>query len=327
MKSSIVFAAGLLLSAGYLQAATEYQLVPESVSASLFYPAQIEAVNKSTVSAQTSGRISALPFDVNDLVNAGDVIVRFTDTEQKARLQQTEAALQEAKSRLTEAERELVRATELFGQKLIAQAQLDAASANAKAAKARTAQAVAAVAEAKEQLEQTLVRAPYPGIVTARHVEVGELAVPGKALMSGLSLQQLRVEFSIPQSQVDLVRQHQQLQVVLADGQSLKVDRLTIFPAADPATHSFKARLDLNQNQTALYPGSAVQVQVTTAAKPSLWLPASAMRQRGEQQLVRVKQGNQWLLQPVRLGRTDAQNRFQVLAGVEAGDVVQLSQE
>ena len=60
---------------------------------------RIEAVNQATVSAQTSGRIAELPFDVNDFVEAGSVIMRFTDTEQRAALARAEAALEEAQAR------------------------------------------------------------------------------------------------------------------------------------------------------------------------------------------------------------------------------------
>lgn len=141
-------------------------------------PVTVEAIAASTVSAQTSGRVVELPYDVNDLVPQGAVIVRFSDSEQRARLQQAQASVAEALSRQQEAEKELNRTRELRQQGLVAKAALDQAIANFDAAKARTTQAEASVAQAKELLEQTVVRAPYAGIVQQRFVELGELATP-----------------------------------------------------------------------------------------------------------------------------------------------------
>jgi multidrug efflux pump subunit AcrA (membrane-fusion protein) len=66
----------------------------------------VEAVHQATVSAQTGGRISELNYDVDDYVEVGSVLVRFTDEEQQAALRQTEAQLLEARARSTEAEEE-----------------------------------------------------------------------------------------------------------------------------------------------------------------------------------------------------------------------------
>ena len=59
----------------------------------------VEAVNQATVSAQTSGRVAEILFDVNDFVEAGAVIMRFTATEQRAALAATRAAAEEAQAR------------------------------------------------------------------------------------------------------------------------------------------------------------------------------------------------------------------------------------
>jgi RND family efflux transporter MFP subunit len=291
----------------------------------LQYAGVIEAVAKSTVSAQTSGRIAELPFDVNDLVPQGAVIVRFVDTEQQARLQQAVASLQEAESRATEAANELKRAKDLYQRQLVAKAQLDAAVANDKAATARKQQAKAALAEAKEQQEQTLVRAPFTGIVTARHVEVGELATPGKALMSGLSLQHLRVLFAVPQQQIAALRQQQKAEVLVDNQQWQSGEKLTVFPYADAQSHSFQVRMELAAGTATLYPGSRVKVRVLQQESSVIAIPASAVVQRGEQSLVLRKIGEQQLLQAVVLGQRYDDDMVEVLSGVAAGDQLVLT--
>ena len=71
--------------------ATEWlTLSEETLPQWLQLPVTVEAIAAATVSAQTSGRIIELPYDVNDLVPQGAVIVRFSDSEQRARLQQAQ---------------------------------------------------------------------------------------------------------------------------------------------------------------------------------------------------------------------------------------------
>lgn len=289
-------------------------------------PALVEAVNQSTISAQTSGRITELPYDVNDYVPQGAVVVRFTDTEQKARLEQASAALAEASTRFDEMNKELVRIKDIHAKGLVAKAALDMAQANFNAAKARFDQAEAAVKAAREQLEQTVVRAPYSGILQQRFVQLGELAVPGKPLLQGLSLEHLRLVTQLPQSQQQAVRQSEQAQLQLQNGSIMAVGKpeLTIAPQANAQSHSFQLRVKLPQADYGaqnLFPGSWVRLRLQTGSESQLQVPTSAVLWRGEVSMVWLKQQDKITLQPVRLTRLDEQ-RLQVLSGLKAGAVI-----
>lgn len=289
-------------------------------------PVTVEAIAASTVSAQTSGRIIELPYDVNDLVPQGAVIVRFSDSEQRARLQQAEAAVAEALSRQDEMEKELRRNQQLREQGLIAKAALDQALANANAAKARTGQARAGVAQAQELLEQTVVRAPYSGIVQQRYVELGELATPGKPLLRGLSLQHLRLSGQLAQRQLAAAQQSSAAQLQLSDGRiiDLGAPQLTIAPEASAGGHSYLLRLTLPEadySQYGLYPGSWQRLQLQVATVLVLRLPVAAVIWRGEVSAVWQKLPAGVVLQPVRL-QTPEPGFVHVLSGLSAGAVV-----
>lgn len=312
--------------------------------------AQVEAVAQGTVSAQTSGRIVELPFDVNDLVPQGAVIVRFTDTEQQARLRQAQAAVRETQSRFDEQQKELVRVRDIHSKGLVAKAALDLAQANYNSAKARLDQATAAAAEANEQLEQTVVRAPYSGILQQRFVELGELAVPGKPLLRGLSLEQLRLVAQLPQSQYQAVRQSPAAELVLADGRALAipVPKLTIAPQANPQSHSFLLRLQLpaaDYSQYALLPGNWLRLRLQTGQANQLQIPQTAVIWRGEVSSVYLQAANGGapMLQPVRVqpwlqalpvsvadspdaaataSTTSGPAHYQVLSGLTAGQQI-----
>ena len=135
----------------------------------------VEAVNQSTVAAQTSGQVIEVLFDVDDQVTRGSIIVRLRDTEQQARLSKAEGGLNEAEARHVQARNDYQREQKLFAQEAGSKSALEKAEAAYKSAKAMLEAAKAQVVEANEQLEHTVIRAPYGGIVVERHVEAGEM--------------------------------------------------------------------------------------------------------------------------------------------------------
>src|SRR5699024_9595564 len=110
----------------------------------------VEAVNQATVSAQTSGRVAEILYDVNDFVPAGAVIMRLRGTEQRATLTQADAALREARAREAEAQNQYKRVADIYERRLVPKAALDEAIANRDAAVARLSSAQAAVTAARE---------------------------------------------------------------------------------------------------------------------------------------------------------------------------------
>jgi membrane fusion protein, multidrug efflux system len=280
----------------------------------------IEAANQATVSAQTSGRVAEILYDVNDFVEAGSVIMRLTDTEQRAALRNAEAALEEADARVAEAESEFERISTMFENETVAKARYDQARANYDAARARLEAARSGVATAQQQLDYTIVRAPYAGIVSTRLVEVGELVRPGQPLMSGLSLQSLRASVEVPQSMIDPIRRIGKAFVYVGD-ERVPGQNLTFFPIADPAANTFTVRVDLPPGGTTLYPGMFVKVGFVVGETQRLLLPAAAVVYRSELTAVYRVYGDEVNLQQVRLGRRYGDD-YEVLAGLDDGETV-----
>ena len=109
----------------------------------------VEAVNQATMSAQTSGRIAEVYYDVDDYVEPGEPIVRFTDVEQQSALRQAKAALEEALARQKQADAEFRRAEGLFESGSSSRREYDQALAARDAAVARSAAARSAVQTAE----------------------------------------------------------------------------------------------------------------------------------------------------------------------------------
>jgi RND family efflux transporter MFP subunit len=281
---------------------------------------RVEAVNQGTVSAQTSGRIAELPFDVNDFVDAGAVIARFTDTEQRAALDGAQASLAEARARLANAEQEFERAEKMIANNTISRAQFDQAKANRDSARARLDAAGAGVETAREQLEYTVVRAPYAGIVSQRHVELGELVSPGQPLISGLSLQSLRVNVDVPQSMFHEVRTIAKA-AAYVNGERIEAESLTFFPVADDAANTFRVRVNLPDGAVTLYPGMFIKVGFIVGEAQRLLIPSKAVVRRSELSAVYVVDGDEVSLRQVRLGRRYGES-VEVIAGLVEGETV-----
>ena len=294
-----------LLTVGYQQVAEERIL-----------DAVIEAVNKATVSAQTSGRVTKIYFDVDDVVNKGDVLLRMRDREQRARFNA-------AKARYVEAEAEYQRVKEVYAKKLVARAQLDKAEARLKSAKA-------AMEQAQENLENTIVRAPYSGIVVKRYIELGETARVGQRLFTGLSLESLRASVNLPQDMIAVVRKLKRARVVSAQGpeqslsgKSIEAASMIISPYADPASHTFLLRVNLPPGQHGLYPGMAVKVAFVTREVKKLLAPISAVARRSEVSAVYVMDKNGRVsMRQVRLGRMVNNDQIEILAGLQEGEQI-----
>jgi RND family efflux transporter MFP subunit len=287
------------------------------------YDGTVEAVNQATMSAQTAGRIAEVFYDVDDYVEPGDPIVRFTDVEQQSALRQAKASLEEALARRKQADAEFSRAEGLFQSGSSSQREYDQALAARDAAVARVTAARSAVETAEQQLEYTLVRAPYAGIVTERHVEVGEAVSVGQPLMSGLSLEALRVVVNLPQQVAAKVREHDTAYVLTDEGR-VEADNVTIFPFADSASNTFTVRVELPQGQFALYPGMFVKVAFIIGDAQRLLVPTNALLRRSEVTGLYVVDGDGTVrLRQVRAGNTFG-DRTEILAGLDAGERIAL---
>ncbi len=285
----------------------------------------VEAVSRSTVSAQTAGEIVELPYDVNDFVPKEAVIVRIDDTRQKAELDKAEADEARARARLKEAESTYQRNRRLIKENAVSKSQLDKSEADLKSARAQVELAVAAHRQAREQWEYTTVRAPFDGVVVERFVELGEQVQVGTRLGTGLSLEKLRVKTEVPAHYALQVREIGHARVETPAGNWLASDQLTFFPYADPDSHSFSVRVDLPEGQYGLYPGMLVKVAFDIGTKRELAIPGRAIVHRSEVTGVYVIGENQALqFRQLRIGRDVPGGLSVVLAGLEAGERIAL---
>ena len=282
----------------------------------------IQAVQQATLTAQTTGRVARVNVDVNDRVERGDVLLRLTAVEQQAGADTARAQLRAMEAAAAEAEISYRRYAALAPGQYVSRAQIDQARAARDSTAAARDAARAQLAQAGQQAEYTVIRAPFAGIVSARRVEPGESVSQGQPLMSVHAPGALRIEVQVPQSEAEAIRATNRARVVLEEGRSIDVAGVTVFPSADPATHSVAVRITLPDLPLAPRPGVIAKVFFPIGSAdeaPVLRIPAHALVQRGEVSGVYVLEENRIALRQVRVGRRGAKE-IEIIAGIKVGE-------
>ncbi|NOZ54974.1 MAG: efflux RND transporter periplasmic adaptor subunit [Gammaproteobacteria bacterium] len=325
---------GMLLAAElpFAVHTASYQFYPKLET----FDGTIEASKRATISSETSGRISEINVDVDDEVKKGAVIIRITDAKHRAQLSGVEANVSEAEAQFYVASSEFNRIKDVFNKKLVSRSQYDQANAKLKAAQQRLSAAKAKVKEVLEQLAYTVVRAPYSGVVAERHVELGEMAKVGQALITGFSFSQLRAVTHIPQSSVAAIRSAKQANILLPKSMFNNADaangltpltpltstQITVYPEADANTHTVKVRVVLPVVPGGIYPGQSVKLQFHTGDVRKLRLPSVAVVHRSELTAVYVVNDHGISLRQVRTGQHYTDDSIEILAGLDEGETI-----
>ena len=316
----------LLIAAPALPAADLQTLVlqPQTVPVLRPFDGQVEAINAATVSGQTSGRVAEILFDVGDAVPAGAKILSLVSEDQQGGLQQAQAALADARAGLNVDRLELQRIEALFGKGVMSQAELDRARGKMSSREAQVKNAEGALRRAQQQMAYTTVQAPFAGVVSERHIELGEAVAPGTPLMSGFDPEHLRVVVDIPQSIAAQVRAQPKAQVDRGDGNLIAPSQVQVYPAAHAQNGSVKVRLNLPEGNHGLLPGQWVKVAFELGEEPQLLIPRSALLQRSQVSAVYVQTASGIELRNVRPGKLRG-DQVEISAGLSAGDVVVLN--
>jgi len=316
-----------LMMAASVQAAEPLAVAPvqyRDVAQTYTGEGLVEATRQSTVSAQIGGRVKEINFDVGDRVSKGQVIVRIDEREAQQALAGSQAQVLQAQANAQNAKASYERSRQLFAQKFISQAALDKAQADYKVAMAQAAVSEAGAGQAGLARGYAAVVAPYSGVVAARMVELGEMVMPGKPLMTGFDPSEMRVVVSVPQYKLTEIGVKPEAMVELPSlNRWVKADYSTVQPLADARTHSTQVRVYLPANEAGVYPGMFVRVHFVVGKARKLVVPVSAVLHRSEVVAVYVVDDKGAVrLRQIRVGETAAEGLIEVLSGLKAGEQV-----
>jgi RND family efflux transporter MFP subunit len=312
----------------------------------------VVARRQATVASKITGRLVEVDIEEGMSVGNGQMLARLDDANARhalslaqARQVAAETALKEIEVRLRDAERDLGRMRKLVASGVESQSALDDAEADRDSLAARLEStraevevAARAVAVGQQDLEDTIIRAPFDGVAISKDAQPGEIVSPvsagGGFTRTGIGtivdMRSLEIEVDVNEAYIQRVRPEQPVQATLQAYPDWKIPArvITTVPSADRQKATVKVRIGFKElGDPRILPDMGVKVAFqaetdgTAAAKPRLLAPAAAVRRDGGATVVFVVRGDVVERRAVAIGGTVGDD-VEVLSGLRAGDVV-----
>lgn len=312
----------------------------------------VTARRAATVSSKVTGKVTEVLIEEGMKVLEGQVLARLDDTNVKASLRLAEAQLASAKAalaetrvRVKEADQELNRQAGLLKSKIAAQADFDHAEAAALAYKAKLEQQQADVAVAEralatweQQMDDTIIRAPFAGIVTSKNAQPGEMISPISAgggftrtgICTIVDMESLEIEIDVNESYINRVQAGQPVEGTLDAYPDWKIpcNVIAIIPTADRQKSTVKVRVGFDKLDARILPEMSVKVafreapgSAPRAASRAVLIPKTAIQQQEGRDVVLVVRNERVERRTVTVGSSGA-DEVLISAGVVAGERV-----
>ncbi len=290
------------------------------------FDAQIESVNHADLAAQVSGRVTNIKVTAGERVKVGQILLTLESTSAQQQAIASEAQIAAANADLELSQKEYQRQEALFKEDYISQAALDRAKTKLEAAKAQARATSSLARSARAQSDLYIIKAPFSGVVAEIPVNLGDMAMPGRLLVSLYDPDHLRVSASVPEAAVnkELTVKDLKIEVPSLTNQQhwLNPQFLHIFPTVDSQSHTVLLRINIDRNNVDIKPGLFARVWLPTKlSMPNrVVIPITAIVERGELTGVYVKnEKGEPLLRQVRLGRQWG-NEVEVISGLNSTD-------
>ncbi|CAN5127930.1 efflux RND transporter periplasmic adaptor subunit [soil metagenome] len=334
-----VLAAALLWAMPMAAPAQALKAMPAQAAASAAtsaFDGVVEAVRQTVVAAQVAGAVVQLDAKVGDRVKAGQLLLRIDARAADQNAAASDAQVQAARASLDLASKDFERQKQLFQKSYISQAALERAESELKSLQAQATAQLAQAGAARTQSGFYVVRAPFAGVVAEVPVSLGDMAMPGRPLLTLYDPAALRVTASVPQSVASLLAAGLLPRVELpglpATAAWVTPTRVQMLPTIDAATHTVQLRADLPVDVAGLSPGMFARLwlpvssaQAAAGGSPAaapLSVPLKAIVRRAEMTGLYVLDPNgKPVLRQVRLGRTTG-DQVEILSGLMAGEQV-----
>lgn len=317
----------------------------------------VTARRVATVSSKVSGKVVEVLVEEGKRVEMGQVLARLDASNAERSLQLAEAqfesakrALDETRANLEQAEREFQRTQRLASEKIATQADLDRTESEAKALKARLARQAAdaevALRESavwRQQLDDTIIRAPFAGIVTSKNAQPGEMISPMSAgggftrtgICTIVDMASLEIEVDVSESYINRVEASQPVEATLDSYPEWKIPAkvIAIIPTADRQKATVKVRVGFDALDPRMLPEMGVKVAFRSAGATNgsgaqaastasrILVPKAAVRQRDGRDVVWVVREGRVERRAVTLGGTQGDEAM-ITAGLSSGERV-----
>lgn len=294
-----------------------------SFNRSLRTTGTLEPKQQAVLNTLVGGQIAEIYVDISDQVQQGDPLLKIRQVDYQEALEQAKANLSSARVQLEDAQREMERTRNLVEAGSGTQQALDQAQTKYNQAQAAVQQAQAAFNVAQQDMEDTIIRAPYDGVITQRNFEPKEFAAPGEPAFEIQDLSVLDAELEIPESYLGAVTPEAQVEISFKGQFSSKpAEIVAINPKVNRDTRTFTVKVRVDNKNLVLPSGvfavarfDLQEVQDVPA------VPREAVQKNQGRTFVWLVKDNKAYQQEITEGASN-ENWVMVEQGLTAGDQV-----
>ena len=287
----------------------------------LSWPGTVKSRIVANIAPKMTARIIEIKVHASDKVKKGDIIARLDERDIRAQEHSALAALAGASAQASRAGADEQRIRSLYSKEAATREKFDAVVAQAKEAQAGVNQATSAVSEIRSHLADTLLRAPFDGVVVKRLQEPGDMGLPGVPVVALQVPKGLRLEADVPSTCAGRYSTGMDVTVRIdALGQTVNAQIDEISPEVDPETRTrlIKAALPAIEG---LQPGYSGWLEQACGQHEALLIPVSAVLHIGQLEIVKVLSKDRQLLRHIRTAKTFG-DQIEVISGLHAGETV-----
>lgn len=278
------------------------QVTSRDVPQTATYTSTVQAYVKNNIAPQMAGRIAKINVEIGDFVTKGQILAEMDRTQ-----------LLQAQLQLQNQEVELNRLKALYEAGGLSQSDYDAIEMSYNVAKAQT----------ENLLENTVLRSPVNGVVTARNYDAGDMYAMASPIYTVEQIKPVKLLVGISESDYTKVKKGDSVEIT-ADaipGTTFYGKIEKIYPTIDPTTRTFTVEVVVSNNYNTLRPGMFARAVVNFGSNHNVVIPDVAVVKQqgsGERFVYVLNPDNTVTYQKVELGRRMG-TEYEVLSGIEEG--------
>jgi membrane fusion protein (multidrug efflux system) len=285
----------------------------------------LAAEKTASIRSEVSGAVVAVAAEPGAHVTQGTMLARVDDAVPREAFLSAKSAVTQAQLAADIAHRETGRSETLLAAGAIAENALETTRRNDLAAAAALDDAKSRLASAQKNLDNTVIKAPYDGIISERQVNAGDIVSPGSPLFTLVDPSTMRLEGAVPAEKLSLVHVGApvKFEVTGYPGRAFTGTITNVYPSADPATRQVRLYVRIPNAGNGLVAGLFATGRIASSTRQGLTVPAGAVDQRGvKPQVTRLKNGKAEVVE-VTLGmRDEGSEMVEITKGLAAGDTL-----
>ncbi len=219
--------------------------------------------NEKMITSRFMGFVTQVNVSEGQKVKKGAILYTIDSREIDSATQQAELSVQMYQNQYTNVKLNLERHKRLLKKDMVSRYEVENLELAAKNLEDMMSIAKARLQEVKNQYKYLRVEAPNDGVVIAKRIKVGEMAMPGMPAIILSDLSQLKVAIEVAESELGRLQHGEKVEVTIAS-MNLKLEGKVnaIIPSSNPMTHTFKVKISIKKGNHKLYPGMYATVSI-----------------------------------------------------------------